>query len=133
MSWDVHVIKLDDLIRSLDDLPADFEEPPMGTAAEVRAAISRSFPETDWTDAAWGIVDGGPFAIEFNLGTDAVVTSFGVHVHGSGDPVRPLLAMCVANAWRALDVQTTKLIDSSDPDRSSWARFGEWRDRVIKS
>jgi hypothetical protein len=132
MSWDVHVIRLDRPAESVEDLPQDFVPPPIGASDDVRAAISKSFPATDWTDPSWGVCDREGFALEFSLGRDEPVDSFGILVHGSGDPVTPLLHMCAANDWQALDVQTGEFLDPRTPERSSWAKFCEWRDRVIK-
>ena len=132
MGWDMLVMKLDRPIGSTDDWPDDYSPPAIGSADEVRNAISGSFPQTDWSDPLWGICDAEGFALEFSLGEAQPVDSFAVHVHGSGDPVRPLLGMCAAQGWTALDVQTTELLDPAAPDRSSWHRFCEWRDRIIE-
>jgi hypothetical protein len=132
MSWDVHVLRLDREVAGVHELPGDFVPPSIGLATEVRDAISRAFPGTDWTDPSWGVCDVDEFALEFSLGQDTSVWSLGILVHGSGDPVEPVLRMCVANGWTALDVQTGDFLDPAAPNRCSWSQFNEWRDRVIK-
>jgi hypothetical protein len=132
VSWDAHILRLDRPVKSIDDLPHEYTPPPLGDADKVRAAISESFPGTDWTDPSWGMLDGGEFSLEFSLGSQVTVASMGVHIHGSGDPVSPLLRMCSMNGWSALDVQTTELLDPQAPHLSSWSNFCAWRDRAIK-
>src|SRR5579864_3246628 len=52
MSWDVFVLNLPPGIRSLDDIPKDFEPPLLGTRADLIAKVV--YPQTDFTDPSWG-------------------------------------------------------------------------------
>ncbi len=57
----------------------------MGSGDEVRRRISATLPGVDWSNPTWGFYAGDGFTFEFNLGDEEPVTSFAVHVRGSGD------------------------------------------------
>jgi hypothetical protein len=54
MSWDVFVLNLPPGIRSLDDIPKNYEPPPLGTRANLIAKIKTVYPQTDFSDPSWG-------------------------------------------------------------------------------
>jgi hypothetical protein len=49
---------------------------PLGTRAEVTAKILEAVPTADFSDPAWGRIEGETFSIEVNVGADDLVTSF---------------------------------------------------------
>ncbi|KOX35791.1 MULTISPECIES: hypothetical protein [unclassified Streptomyces] len=54
MSRNVLLLPLPAGLVSIDDLPADHEPPPVGSRADVHAALEEAFPGADLTDPAWG-------------------------------------------------------------------------------
>ncbi len=44
MSWDVYVMNLPPGLESLDDIPKDYEPPPLGLRADIIAKISALYP-----------------------------------------------------------------------------------------
>ena len=82
MSWDVFVLNLPSGIRSFDDIPKDFEPPPLGTRAEIIAKIMAVYPQADFSDPSWGTLKLPECWIEFSLGANEQVASFAMHVRG---------------------------------------------------
>lgn len=133
MSWDVMVFNFrgsppDDI----ENLPDDFQFEPLGKAASVRAAISQSLPGTDWSDPTWGQFEGEGFSIEFNLGNEATLDNFMMHVRGGGDAIAAILKFVVPNQWSLLDCSTGEFIDPENPSQEGWEGFQEFRDHVFK-
>ena len=133
MSWDLAVMKLDRVMESADEFPPGFVPPPLGSAADVRAAICKTFTTTDWRDPALGVFDGDGFSLEFKAVGEPMVSSLNVRIRGAGHPLAPLMHMCVSSGWQGLDVQTGIFLDLAKFDEASWRRFSEWRDRQGKA
>ena len=66
MSWDVMLFNFEGKPPSFESLPDDFEPPVMGEADAIREKISASLPDVDWSDPAWGMLEGEGWSIEFN-------------------------------------------------------------------
>ena len=115
MSWDVQLMKPDG---------------PLGAADEVRAAISAVHPRVDWTDPTWGTLDGGPWHIELNTGSEPVIQSIMLHVRGSGDPIPAIMALCHRNDWRAFDLAEGDFLDEDEPSPDGWQDFQAFRDQI---
>lgn len=115
------------------DLADDFRFPPIGEADIVRTEITRLLPNVDWSDPAWGILDGDGYSIEFNLQRDGVVDGFMLHVRGGGDPVSAIARLCSASGWVALDTSTGEFMDLDHPSHEGWASFQSFRDQVIET
>jgi hypothetical protein len=85
MSWDIFVQDLPPEAQKLTDIPADFRPQPLGSRAEVVAKIKAIVPQANFADPSWGIIDGGDFSIEVNMGEEDPVTGFAFHVRGGDD------------------------------------------------
>jgi hypothetical protein len=131
MSWDVMVLNGDGTPASLVDVPKDWVPKPLGDAPTVRAAISASLADVDWSDPAWGVHLGDEFSMEFNFQKDGVVHAFSLHIRGGGDPLPTIVGLCSSNGWVAFDYSTGELIDLSNPSRDSWVAFQRFRDKAI--
>jgi hypothetical protein len=127
VSWDVFITK--------ERVPLGSDEPPnaapLGSSDSVRAAVVRSLPETDWSDPAWGVLEGQGWSIEFNLGKDAPVMSFMLHVRGGGDPISAIARLCADNDWHALVLSAGDYIDLRAPSDAGWRSFQGFREGVV--
>lgn len=133
MSWDVFVLNLPPGIRSLDDIPKDFEPPPLGTRAEIIAKIMAIYPQTDFGDPSWGILQLPECWIEFSLGAMDQVTSFAMHVRG-GEQAPDIVAHILdALDVRAIDPNSKNgIFADHDSLRESFARWGGFHAHVDK-
>jgi len=131
MTWDVFVLNLPPGIRSLDDIPKDFEPLLLGTRADLIAKVV--YPQTDFTDPSWGTLKLPECRIEFSLGTNEQVASFAMHVRG-GEHAPEI----VAHILDALDVRTIDpnskngIFADQDSLRESFARWDGFRAHVDK-
>lgn len=103
---------------------------PLGSADEVRAAISAIHPATDWSDPAWGVLERDEWSIELNAGDAPVTQSIMLHVRGGGDPIPAIAAICRRTGWVAQDLSTGEPLDVADGARS-WQAFQAFRDQVV--
>jgi hypothetical protein len=112
------------------DAPPDFKAVPLGEASEVRQRISTVLPQVDWTDPAWGTLDGEGFSIEFNTKAEGTIDGLMLHVRGNGDPLPAIGSLCRQNGWAALDMTTGDFLDAANPSRAGWDDFREFRDQI---
>lgn len=131
MSWDVSIMKFSQPYTSIQDIPDDETPLPIGSQAQVHAAVTKHFPGTDWSDAAWGIFDSPFGSVEFNLGKDDPAESMMLHVRASNEIIAPIVAMCVEAGWNALDCSTGELLETADDPTAGLEGWRAYRDRVI--
>ena len=126
MSWDIYVQDIPPSVKSVSEMPDDFEPRPLGRRADIIARIREIVPSADFTSPSWGQIDGPDFSIEVSMGNLEQVESFAFHVRG-GD----LAAIVVADilrhlGYRALDPSSPSGIFEPDGDPAAGLR--RWRD-----
>ena len=126
MSWDVMIFGGDP-----EQFTNEETAPSLGDAADVRTKISRSLPEVDWTDPAWGVLEGDGWSIEFNHKTDGIADELMLHVRGGGDPIGAIVKLCRDNGWVAYDTTADAVIDLAAPWTRSWEEFQAFRDKAF--
>jgi hypothetical protein len=131
MSWDVSIIKLSRQYQSVSDIPKDEKPLPIGTKKEVHEAISKLFPNTDWSDPAWGMFKSKFGSIEFNIGNENPVESFMLHVRAGEEVVPAIVRLCLDNGWNGLDCSTGEFIEKSSDPESGLKAWVTYRDQVI--
>ena len=109
--------------NDISEIPDDFKPGPIGNRDEIIKQIVELYPDADFSDPTWGVIDKEIFSIEINLGEDQIVDSIALHVRGEKPG-----ADCVANiikklGQRAFDTGTGELLDINDPDKG----FAKWR------
>jgi len=114
-----------------EGLPDDFEPPSMGNAQAIRNAISDAIPGVDWSDPAWGMIDGDGWSIEFNHQDTGETDQIMLHVRGSGDPVTAIVKLCKTNNWSAFDTTSGEFINLDAPSTDGWTGFQAFRDRAV--
>ena len=104
MSHNIFVQNLPPGIRSVDEIPDDFEPGSIGARSEVIGAIKSVVPSADFTDPSWGKIIGLPsYYIEVNLGESEVLDSFAFHVTGGLEAMQIITRILQALNLRALD------------------------------
>ena len=129
MSWDILIQDFPD-VRSVDDIPDDFAPEPLGPRSEIIARVTTALPAADFTDPAWGLVEGAGWSIELNLGSDDLCQSVMLHVRGGGDAVPAVATVIDSLGARGIDMQTSEFFDVA----AAQASFAEWqayRDQVL--
>lgn len=84
MSWDVYFQDLPAGIRSVEEVPDDFQPGPLCGRAELLAVIRSVLPDIDLSDATWGVVERDDFSIELDLGSEDPNEGFALHMRDRG-------------------------------------------------
>lgn len=126
------IIRVPD-VDSVNDLPADYQLPPLGTTEEIGAVLRRVLPHGNHHWGQCSLV-GEDFWLELNFGypkEQVVRTHIGVRCN-AGLGVMPILKfVCDAFTARLFDNQSGDLADLSKDTQSSMQQFADWRDRNL--
>ena len=128
MSWDVVLVKERFELENNND----YSPPYLGKRDEIIDALLKIFPNLDYTDESWGILNEADFSIEFNTGNDEIVDSIMLHIRGGGNPLNVIKLIIKEMNWEALDCSTTKFIEIDEDNLESWTEFQKYRDSVLK-
>lgn len=131
MSWDLSVQDWGN-VKTLDEIPDDFQPQPIGTRTKIIEQIKEVEPTVNFKDESWGILENDQFSIEFNLGDDELLKSFAMHVRGN-----ELAIPCIGNILkhlnpRAKDGSTPEFFDMNNAIKSlqNWIEF---RNKVLRN
>lgn len=113
MSYIVSLFKLPKDISSVDELPTDFDVEPLGSKAAILALLGDLFPDADFSDPTWVVLDKTGFSIEFIVGEKDPVDSLGLRIHGDESWIAVARVLCERNGWRAYDTSSGNLINFS--------------------
>lgn len=131
MSWDVSLYRFTRQYRTIEEIPGDEQPLPLGSLAEVQAAVSVVFPGTDWSDPVWGVYDSEFGSIEFNVGKDDPVQSLGLHVRASDAIVGGILHLCERVGCQAIDLTDGTFLDQSEHPVAGLEKWREYRNQVV--
>lgn len=130
MSWDIFIQDLPSDITNISEIPDDFKPKSIGQRDDIINKILKVEPRCDFTDKAWGLLDGENFSIEFNMGDEEVINGFALHIRGNSiEVVEFIEKMLIELNLRALDPNNERFFNKKDAMKS----FSEWqkyRDQV---
>ncbi|MEU5669656.1 hypothetical protein ABZ749_04635 [Micromonospora sp. NPDC047753] len=133
MSWDVLIFDAPADARSVDQLPQDFNPPPLGTGPDVRRWLRENLRDLDFSDPEWGRLVGPTWHIELNIGPHDPVDSIMLYVRGGGDDVLAAIARIVASVGgRALDISTGEFLTDEPTQTAGWHGFQQYRDQILR-
>ena len=131
MSWDIFVQDIPDDVRSVNDIPNHFVPAPVGKRTELIKQIKEVAPFADFSDPAWGKIDGKGFSIEVNLGEDEEVDGFAFHVRGN-DVAAGLISEILAHLnLSAFDSGTGDLFDHTNA-AEGLKKWREYRNYIVE-
>ncbi len=111
MSWDVLLLKLPQEAMSPADIPDRYENPTIGSRAEVVSALQKLFRDVEGGDDSFVTVDSSAFAIEISLGDDECCSALLLHVHGDqAKAKKSILRIAEHFGLRAIDCSTNEFI-----------------------
>lgn len=131
MSWDIFVQDLPADAKTLEEITGDFKPKPIGLRNEIIAKIKEVVPSADFADPSWGLIDGGDFSIEVNVGNDEPTTSFAFHVRGGDAAIGVVAAILKHLGLRAIDCQTSCFFEPGAEATKSFQAWRAYRDRVV--
>jgi hypothetical protein len=111
MSWDIFVQDIPVDAKTVDEIPDSFVPAPIGQRSNIIEEIQKIAPFADFSDPAWGIIEGEDFSIEVNLGDNESVKDFAFHARGS-DTAAGLISDILKHLnLRAFDSGTGDIFD----------------------
>jgi hypothetical protein len=131
MSWDVYLMKVPENIITVEDMDDNFSSQPLGGKKEVLTLFKELFPEADFTDSSWGILDNENYSIEFNISNEDPVQSVALHIRGNELAVKAIEKICQRTGWRAIDSGSGDFIDFSNSSESGFKKWQQFRDQVL--
>ena len=133
MSWDIFVQSLPPGITSAADIPDDFVPSPIGLRSELIAKVSAHYPECNFADPAWGVLDVPGCSIELNLGSSEELQGFAMHVRGEERAPSVVAHILGELGMRALDPSSPSGLFEQDPilRSESFAQWQSYRSRVV--
>ncbi|WP_141211354.1 hypothetical protein [Rhodoferax sp. TH121] len=132
MSWDVSICRFGRQYETMEEIPNDERCYPLGTRVEIHAAISRSFPGTDWSDPAWGVWESPFGSIEFSIGNDDPVEGVMLHVRANEAVVHPIIELCLDQEWQAFDMSNGTFLEKSAVPEAGLRGWHEFKTRVLR-
>ena len=133
MSWDIFVHDFPESLVSVSDIPNDFQPPSIGSRSEVAAKLLEVFPDADFSDPAWGVIDVDDYSIEVSIGNDELCIGFALHVRGGDRAVGAVAAILDHLRLRAIDTQTGEFFVAGEKAQESFGKWREYRDSVVDS
>ena len=132
MSWDIFVQDMPSGLTSAADMPDDFAPKSLGVRQVIIEKIRSVVPTADFSEPAWGVIDGPGFYIEVNLGMNEEVDGFIFHVRG-GDMAAFIVADILEHlGLRAFDMGSDSGLFSIGPDGSEGQKkWREYREQVL--
>lgn len=132
MSWDIFVQDLPD-VDDVSQIPDDFVPRPLGRRSDVIEAVRRAVPGANFSDPAWGRIDGPGFSIEVNLGDSEELGSFALHVRGADMAAGVVADILDELGYRALDPQSDSGFFSRAHAVESLRAWRSYRDTVMRA
>lgn len=132
MSWDIFVQDFPSEVRDPAEIPDDFLPSAIGKRTEITARITEVMPEADFSDPAWGNIDGDDWSIEVNLGDNETCEGFALHVRGGNEAVGAVAAILQHLKLRGLDSQSGEFFVAGPEAVESFRKWREFRDRAVR-
>jgi len=124
MSWDIYMQDFNG-VDDFQNIPDDWNPKPLGYKDSIIEKITSVFPNADFTDLDWGVLETDEFSIEFNIGTSQYVEAIMFHVSGGESAVEAMNKLIIAIGHKAVDTSTGKFIDTCGHTKgmSKWREF----------
>lgn len=127
MSWDVTFMKLSREVKNVVDIEESIIE-ELGSRDDVVHTMSMIFPDADFTDESWGILDCEGYSIEFNIPEESHITSIMLHVRGDNRALAAIKKICDETKWKAMDEDIINFENKPERGLEQWQMF---RQQVI--
>jgi hypothetical protein len=131
MSWDVFVQDFPSHAKTVAEIPDDFQPAPIGRRSDLIRKILQVVPTADFSNPAWGLIDGGDWSMEVNMGGEEDCDGFALHVRGGDVAVGVVAAILEKLGLRALNSQTGEFFVAGAGSVASFQKWRAYRDQVV--
>lgn len=132
MSWDIFVQDIPPDVKSVEEIPGDFEPRPLGGRQEIIDAILRAVPTADFSETSWGRIEGSEYSIEVNIGDADPVMSFAMHVYGDEPAVLVVQRILAILGVRAFDPSSSTGIFDMPSSSEGFLQWKEFRSTALE-
>jgi hypothetical protein len=132
MSWDVILMRWPAGFSSVNDLGDALDPSPLGPRRHVVAALRDAFPEMDFKDETWGLLQGKGFSVEFNVGSEDICQGVMLHVRGNDRALEAVRRAVECLGVRALDTSTGSCIEFDRDPSLGLRQFRAYREKVVQ-
>jgi hypothetical protein len=132
MSWDIFVQDFPTGATSVEEIPKEFRPAAIGRRSEIIETIRKVIPVADFSDPAWGVINGPDWSIEVNIGAEEICNGFALHVRGGDAAAGVVAAILEALNLRAVDSQTGEFFVAGEEGIASFRRWKAYRDEVLE-
>jgi len=134
MSWDIFVQDIPKEIKTIEDFQKyeDYKPNCIGKKSDIIKKIQEVVPEADFSDTAWGKIEGSDYSIEVNMGDDDDCYGFALHVRGS-DTAAFIVSEIISHlGLRAFDPGSDDgMFKIGQDSLTSFRKWKKYRDRVL--
>ncbi len=130
MSYDIFVQDLPPDAKTVEDIPSDFRPAAIGERWLIIEKIKVVVPGADFSDPAWGRIQGDNWSIEMNMGANEHCGGFAIHIRGGAGAFGVVEAILRALKLRALDPQAGGFFVADQGAIDSFNRWRAYRDQV---
>lgn len=120
----------------IDNLPADWEPPAIGTVAEIRVRLEEAFPDAQHVDGQTS-VRGPGFSVDFDYSvppeSDGQVRAVAIISSPSPYAIPVFTLACECLNVLMYDYQSGQITPGSDGTLESIRTFSEWRKHALGS
>jgi hypothetical protein len=129
MSWDVLIVNSNREL-TVEEMEQEQYNSYLGNLDNIISTIKRSFPDVDFSEKEWGLLERKDFSIEFNMSSrDNEIHCFMLHVRGGESCLDAIKKLCLDNSWKAIDIGTNTFINFNGTPQTS---FNEWK-KVLRT
>jgi len=132
MSWDISITKFSRIFHSIEEIPANEQALNLGSCQSVHKAVLEIFPNTNWSDPAWGIWDTPFGSVDFNLGADDPAKGMMLHVRASDEIIPLIVRLCLNNGWQGIDVSAGNFIEQAEEPEKGLKSWANYRNQVVR-
>ena len=129
MSWDIFAMDFPRDVKSVKDMPDDYEPGPIGKRSEIIASILEVAPSADFSDPCLGKLDGDGWGMDISTGHDEICSCVTFHVYGGGDAAIMVSAILTKLNLRAVETGTGDFFIAGDEAAESFQRWQRYRDQ----
>jgi len=131
MSWDIFVQDFPSDAKSIEDIPDDFKPGSIGKTSDIIERIKEVVPTADFSNPAWGTIDGDGWSIEVNIDEEEDCHGFAFHVRGGDAVVGVIGAILQHLKLRAVDSESGDFLVAGPEAIASFRRWRTYRNQVV--
>lgn len=131
MSWDIFVQDLPKDAKEVADIPDDFRPGSIGSRTQIIERIKEVAPNANFSNPAWGLLDGEDWSIEINIGPEEECSGFAFHVRGGAGAAGMVALILDHLGLRAIDTQAGGFFVAGPEAIESLRKWRAYRDQVL--